>query len=71
MLLLAQAILCEASTIATEDAVYKERSPKPHKAAAGQPSTSATENKDQCHHERASAPASCVAILEAEPIVTL
>src|SRR5256885_448482 len=28
MLFLAQAILCEASTIATEDAVYKERSPK-------------------------------------------
>jgi hypothetical protein len=47
---------------------YTKRSPKPHKAASARPFTSATENKDQCHHERAS---KLVAILEAEPIVTL
>ena len=41
-----------------EDAAYNESSPRPHRAAAGRPLTSATENKDQCHHERTAAAAS-------------
>src|SRR5207302_8109039 len=51
-------IFCEGSAIAAEDAPYKDSSAKPHKAAARRPYTSATENKDQCHHERTAALAS-------------
>jgi hypothetical protein len=57
-LFLAQAHLLRRPRPSQRRMSYTKGSPKPHKAASGRPFTSATENKDQCHHERSSAPAS-------------